>query len=343
VAHGDKDVPAPPAPPPLPPSPLPTTLPEPEEARALAFDRPSGEGILVVARGDDESYGRLFDATGAFTSPAFPLPDGIASREPPALVRLPGGWIAHDMNEPQIAWLTGDHAGQTARSPARARSAWLVATDATHAALLWQDNKTLMQAEISANGSVGPATALRTISRLVGAFRRESDGAPVLVDQAYELFDLRTEEKIETVPPPRMNSRARLVFPWGTVALALTDDRNKGEIWRFPAPEKETPDAEDKDRQTADTERQPKAPEFEKIELPSRNPEIDGPVLEGGLVVPEKPGPLLRTPAGYRETLCPRSVATGPRRVVLACAEGTASPGVRVGLRTMIIETAQTP
>jgi hypothetical protein len=320
VAHGDRDVPAPAPRPAPPPSPLPTTFPEPEETRGLAFDRASGEGIVLIARGDEESYGRLFDAAGAFTSEPFPLPDGVASQDPQHLARLRSGWLTHDVTGEQIVWLTGSHAGQTRPAPKGSRDALLIPTDETHAALLWRvrSEKQLQRVDIDGEqATIEPGTTPIKEQGLLGSFRRESDGVPVLIGSTLDLFNLQTGDTIAT-SAPRPTGYMQVVHAWDGVAVITQTSSAKFSSW-WVSPDR-----------------------IELLPASLNNREVLGPLIGSNHALPGSPGPLVTTPA-YDDTLCPHSVATGPRRFVLACAEGMSTPAVRVGLRAMTVDLPPRP
>lgn len=184
--------------------PLAPSMPDEERPTGLAFDAAASEGLVVVARGDEESFGRLFRGDGAFLGDPFPMPDGIGAHADAGvlLARVGGVWIAFDEAEGRVAWLTGPRAGEWRPVPGAGHPLALLPASASTALLPFDvpsEGTSVVSIDV-AGGLVGEPRASK-VKRAATAFSRPGDGAPLLVEAVtWRTFELVGGGSVE---PPR--------------------------------------------------------------------------------------------------------------------------------------------
>lgn len=307
---------------------------------AAGYDPPSGEG-LVVSQHNGKFYLQRFDGLGVVQGEPEHLQEvfGFPDRDQPTLARVGGAWVARD-NGRQLHVLTGENAGKSIDLPYHDGNEPLAffATDDQHLTYLSGTRyqpRSFTQLSFDV-GTLSPTTLQSGSSRVfldpLGAFRaeggalmvlgRRSNRTPVLgqIDAAggWTESSLKVPEQVGDV------QRTSAFKVWQDQVLVVEGSKGAHAFWAragASAPLTSLP-APDKDR--------PAPP-------PTPTPERGPFYFDGKWVLPSTPGDLV--PAG--EALsgvfsgCPYALPTGPRRVVLICAEAVddKSLNTRVGLR----------
>lgn len=329
--RGKKLTAAPPAAPPIQAPELAPTVPYEEQPAGLAFDAASGEGIALFHRGREESFGRRFDARGAFVGEAFTLRDGLATGNRPVVpVRLGDGWVGHDADDDRVVWITGKRAGEASKLDVQqATVIGFARTSPTEASFVLVDRpkahvvRQVIDVATGVPGARQVIPELKPSQRLAAAFVHPKTGELVLLDtDGPKLFSAETGKQVE-LPEELAGAGAFALHDVGTdlVLLRRVDPRTITATWLGAGVSQSQP-------------------------LPLAQSKTSyyggvlpwlGPVLPSGGVLPLAPGeaaPLV--PEKVRQR-CPSSVAVGPTRAVLACVEAPDPlvPGVRAGLRVL--------
>lgn len=213
-------------PPPLVAPPLVPGMVDDESVTGMAFDAASGDGLVLVARGEEASFGRHFDATGRFVGEPFPLYDGIGARAdgPRAvLARVGGVWVAYDPSEGRVAWLTGPLAGQVVPLAIAGRPIGFVRSSAHVAQLALEvDGMRVVAVAVDVrDGTVGAPREVATATG-VAVFARANDGAPVLL-QAPSMRAVGLHDGVITEPhPDAADGKNPLTYDVGTDVVLRT-------------------------------------------------------------------------------------------------------------------------
>jgi hypothetical protein len=309
---------------------LAASVPDEEEPTGLAFDRASGEGLALFRRGQEESFGRRFDASGAFLGEPFPLHDGVATGDTPLpLARINDAWIAFDGAEGRMAWLTGPRAGAVVPLERAGSPIGLVPIAPGQAALFANvEGKSVTKITIDVlAGTVSPPETMTGLSQALAAFVR-SDGVPCLIERpSMRVIDARTGAFAEPEGDTGRKDPSEL-RDVGSDAVLVWRGPSEATLWWLGAGSHASfPGAS--------------FPRDPGVGTPGVLP---GPLLASGATIPSSPGEPVETDAAAVRALCPLSVALSPGHLVMACSEplDPLVPGVRAGLRTLRFEERKT-
>jgi hypothetical protein len=320
---------------------------------AAGYDAASGEGVVVGAQG--ENYGaQIFDGVGNAKGEPFLIPGHprLASRSLPAVARAGGTWVALESNGNTLLILNGANAGKTisvSADSAYGRSSQTLAVlpvddnQVQVVAATWSTPRELMVVKVdvpnrtatsvvSANARVHIANDSEAVHVMSGPgadgtltfLGRRPNGTPMLgrLDPSGKWSDvsLKIGEEIGDV------KRVRAHEVWKDSVLVVEGETSALGVWASSAQIAPLPSLGgfDKDDAKKRVDREREA----------------GPLLLGATwMVDGAPGDVVAPDAALAKSFagCPYAFPTGPRRVLMVCAEPTETDklGARVGLRVL--------